>query len=232
MKNFVVCLKWGDKYNSNYVNTLKNMVDRNTTVDYEFVCFTDNGNGIDPGIRVLPLPKLPIQGWWYKPWFFSPDLPINGNILYFDLDVIIFKNIDHLWTYEPDRFVICRDFNRHLRPDWKKMNSSVWRLKSGTNHHVWEDFKDQNFMAKNRMHGDQDWIYSKITKDFCFWPDEWIQSYKWEMRGKPEMTRINGVRNFAIPGEPKIKDQTSVAVFHGEPHPHNCVDPWCKENWY
>ena len=70
MKNYVVCLKWGDKYSADYVNVLANMVARNTTVPYEFVCFTDNSNGIQAGIRVLPLPNLPITGWWYKPYFF------------------------------------------------------------------------------------------------------------------------------------------------------------------
>ena len=33
------------------------------------------------------------------------------------------------------------------------------------------------------MHGDQDWIFAHIKNDFKFWPDEWIQSYKWEMIG-------------------------------------------------
>ena len=42
----------------------------------------------------------------------------------------------------------------------------------------------------------QDWLFENVKTDFNFWPDEWIQSYKWEMRGKPEMTRITGKRNF------------------------------------
>ncbi len=231
MKNYVVCLKWGDKYSADYVNVLANMVARNTTVPYAFVCFTDNSNGIQAGIRVLPLPNLPITGWWYKPYFFCPQLPIKGNLLYFDLDVIIFNNIDNLFTYNPDYFCIIRDFNRHLRPDWKKMNSSVFRLRSGTQEHVWTQFEKDNFVVTKRLHGDQDWIFNQVRDTFCFWPDEWIQSYKWEMRNKPPMSRINGVRNFNVPGEPIIKPQTSVAVFHGEPHPHNSVDQWCKDNW-
>ena len=180
MKNYVVCLKWGDKYSAEYVNVLANMVSRNTTVPYEFVCFTDNSNGIQPGVRVLPVPKLPVTGWWYKPYFFSPQLPIKVNILYFDLDVIIFRNIDNLFTYNPDKFCIIRDFNRHIRQDWKKMNSSVWRMKSGTQDHVWTNFEKDNFVVTKRLHGDQDWIYSQVRDNFCFWPDEWIQSYKWD----------------------------------------------------
>ena len=25
--------------------------------------------------------------------------------------------------------------------------------------------------------------------------------------------------------------ETSIAVFHGDPNPKHCSDPWCKENW-
>ena len=41
-KNYVVCLKWGNKYSAEYVNKLYSMVKRNLTIDYEFVCFTEN----------------------------------------------------------------------------------------------------------------------------------------------------------------------------------------------
>ncbi len=39
-KNYVVCLKWGDKYRADYVNKVYNIVDRNITSGYECVCFT------------------------------------------------------------------------------------------------------------------------------------------------------------------------------------------------
>jgi len=86
--------------------------------------------------------------------------------------------------------------------------------------------------AIKRFHGDQDWIFDRVRKDFEYWPDEWIQSYKWEMRGRPAMARDrHGKRNFGSPGVPKILPSTNIAVFHGEPNPHDCIDPWCKENW-
>ena len=51
------------------------------------------------------------------------------------------------------------------------------------------------------------------------------------MRGRPEMNRYNGKRNFVSPGDPIIKPETSIAVFHGDPNPKDCIDPWCKEHW-
>ena len=83
-----------------------------------------------------------------------------------------------------------------------------------------------------RYHGDQDWLFANVKSNFCFWPDEWIQSYKWEMRGKPEMSRVTGKRNFKEPGTPNILRETCIAVFHGDPNPKDSIDPWCSENWY
>jgi hypothetical protein len=74
-------------------------------------------------------------------------------------------------------------------------------------------------------------LYANVKSQYNFWPDEWIQSYKWEMRGRPEMNRYNGKRNFVTPGDPVIKDDTAIAVFHGDPNPKDCIDSWCKEHW-
>ena len=75
-------------------------------------------------------------------------------------------------------------------------------------------------------------IIFNIKNNFHFWPDEWIQSYKWEMRGKDKLGIVNGVRNFVHPGDPVILQDTKIAVFHGQPNMHNCVDEWPMKNWY
>ena len=93
--NYIVCLKHGTKYSSQYVNNLYNMVKRHCTVPYEFVCFTDDLRDIDPNIKTITLKPLGVSGWWYKPIFFDKNFPLDGNILYFDLDVVIHKNIDN-----------------------------------------------------------------------------------------------------------------------------------------
>ena len=231
-KRYVVCLKWGDKYSPDYVNNLYNMVKRNCTVDYEFICFTENSKGIDKHITVRPLPVLPVKGWWYKPWFLSDKLGIEGTALFLDLDLIVFESIDQMWTYKQDcPFVIIRDFNRHARANWDRMNSSVFRFKIGAYSSIYNEFEKNAAAISKRFQGDQDWMYRSI-KDHAFWPDEWIQSYKWEMRGKEHLTFKNGKRNFSKPAEPKILPQTRIAVFHGQPDIHDCIDTWPRRNWY
>jgi hypothetical protein len=53
------------------------------------------------------------------------------------------------------------------------------------------------------------------------------------MRGRPLMVRDSqtGKRNFKELGVPRILDNTSIAVFHGEPNPQECLDPWVIDNW-
>ena len=231
-KRYVVCLKHGNKYGADYVNNLYNMVQRNLTIPHEFVCFTEDSTGIDENISIKPLPILPISGWWYKPLFFNPQLELKGTILFLDLDVIVFRNIDKLFTYKPGEFCIIRDFNRYMIKNYQKFNSSVFRLTTGQHSNVYYDFiKNPNSLSR-RYHGDQDWIRKAITNNFSYWPDEWIQSYKWEMRGKPQFDKQpRGKRDFLVNGDPVIKNDTSIAVFHGEPNPHICKDPWVMENW-
>lgn len=228
--NYIVCLKWGKKYSAEYVNKLYYMTQRHCKVPHEFVCFTEDKVGIDPAITIQKLPSFNVEGWWYKPYFFSKDIPLQGTILYFDLDVIVFRNIDNLFTYKPGAFCIIRDFNRSIRKDFDRFNSSVFRLQTGMYDNVWQSFINNTVHHVQRNRGDQDWMYKNI-RNFTFWPDEWIQSYKWEMRDRRDLSIFQGKRNFVNDNPPKILNETSVAVFHGEPNPGNANDTWVKENW-
>ena len=209
------------------------MVKRNLTVPFEFVCFTENPLGINEEVTVKPLTLLAgVQGWWYKPLFFNPNLGLDGTILFLDLDLIVFKNIDKLFSYKPGQFLIIRDFNRHVIRNYDKFNSSVFRLTPGQHSNVYTDFVKSPVATSKRFHGDQDWIRASVKNGFEYWPDEWIQSYKWEMRDRNDLTKMpNGKRNFNHIGIPRIKNETNIAVFHGEPNPAECMDPWVVDNW-
>jgi hypothetical protein len=231
MDRWVVCLKHGQKYDYTYVNKLYSMVKRHTTVPFNFACITESPINLHKDIKILPLPKVHnVAGWWYKPWVFSKDLPLDGNILFLDLDIVIIKNIDELWNYNNDSFTIIRDFNRSTIKDWGKFNSSIFKFPKGSYSFVWENFiKDTSIMK--RLHGDQDWIFSQIKGNFKFWPDEWIQSYKWEVRNRNDIIRDGIKRRFKDVANPEIKPETKILVFHGDPKPSEVQDPIIVDNW-
>lgn len=204
----VVCIKHGDKYGSEYVNKLYRMVQRHIhMVSFDFVCITDNPQGIDSCISTLkPMSNKP--GWWQKIDLFRAYLPgiITPKILFLDLDVLVMSCLDEMIESDKD-FVICRDWPPELKPEDKGYNSSAFLLKVGARAKVWNDFGAEAM----KMFGDQDWITSCLPGEATF-PYDWTPSYK-----------LRKLQN-ACPPEAKI------VLFEGRPKPPECGG-WVKENW-
>ena len=61
MRVNIVCSKWGTRYGPHFVNRLKNMARRNCNDrhDFHFYCYTDDADGLDPDIKVIPFPDIP-----------------------------------------------------------------------------------------------------------------------------------------------------------------------------
>ena len=231
---YILCLKHGTKYSADYVNKLYNMVKRNCTLDYKFACLTDDPMGLDPNIQILELPKG-LHGWWCKPYMFSKDLPIKGTILYLDLDVVISGNIDKLLTWQPNHWCIVKDYTRAMRPSYQKYNSSVIKFKTGELGFVWDKYKQDPEKYQKLFFGDQDYLYDVTHKEKAamLYPDSWTQSWKWEVRKNREFAPggVRGNKTFKEVENCVPRIECCVCVFHGDPNPENCKDPWVVENW-
>lgn len=226
-----LCVRYGNRYGVDYVEKLRNMVKRNLTVPFRFVCLTDDPKPID-GVELIVQPSKGYRKlWWQKVHMFDPALPLNGRILYADLDVIIHNNIDKLITNCGNNFYGIRDFNRKFHPGWNRLNSSVMSWIHGSQSEIYQKFIKDIGNAM-RLHGDQDWIW-KIAKDrIKFWPDQWIQSYKWEIRNRSELADPAGKKGFkTINYNLKIPNDCSIAVFHGDPKPQTIMDTFVIDNW-
>jgi len=57
----VICMKWGTRYASEYVNKIYGMVMRNTNRPTRLTCFTDDTTGIRPEVNCLPLPEIELR---------------------------------------------------------------------------------------------------------------------------------------------------------------------------
>lgn len=227
----VLCVRFGNKYSQEYVVKLRNMVERHLNVPYKFWCLTDDPSPLQ-GVHSIIRPNQGyVKGWWHKVHMFESSMPIPGRILYMDLDVVIHSNIDKLATMWREDFVGIRDFNRKFHPGYKYLNSSVMAWNAGSQNYIFDKFK-QNPEYAMRMQGDQDWTWAQAKKHMKFWPDKWIQSYKWEIRSRSELGMAHGVRQFKTVRDDIVPDkECCIAVFHGEPNPAQVRDSFVTDNW-
>lgn len=212
MENNVICIKWGTKFDANYVNSLYRMVEKNLTIPHRFVCFTDNAEGIDERVEIRPLPVLDDSGLPEKAWkklglFTSPLADLEGNALFLDLDIVIKDNIDDLFKQEGD-FIIIKDW------DFEKDiigNSSVFRFKVNAHPEVIENFYKEGKDIRKRYKNEQAFLsYQMYNKGILsYWDKSWCVSFK------RNCLRPFPLNFFMMPKEPDSK----IVVFHGRPNP-------------
>ena len=101
----IICLKWGTKYSSKYVNKLYDGVKKNVTLPFRFHCLTDDVVGIKKEIETsnfLDLPDYDVGKFthWKKLAIFNKTLSnLKGMALFLDLDTVITGNIDCFIEY-------------------------------------------------------------------------------------------------------------------------------------
>ena len=227
----ILCVRFGNKYPISYVEKLRNMIARNITLPYKLYCLTDDPTPIQDVELILQKNAGYAKGWWHKVHMFDPKLPLTGRILYMDLDVVVCSNIDKLLKLPNNTFYGIRDFNRKFHPSWKYLNSSVMSWIHGRERVVWDRFVEAPNVAM-RMHGDQDWTWKTCKDRIVFWPETWIQSYKWEIRRREELHVAHGVRQFReVDHNAAPHVDCCIAVFHGSPNPEMVQDKFVVDNW-
>lgn len=227
----IICVRVGTLYGPEYVERLYNMVSRNLSGNFKFYCITDDSTPIE-NVELIHIKNQKYKKqWWHKVHLFDSTLGLEGRMLYFDLDVVIVNKLNRLIDSLGDDFYGIRDFNRKFNPRWNKLNSSVMSWMAGHHNHIFDKFKRESKSAQ-RLHGDQDWIWQTAQHQIKFWPEPWIQSYKWEIRNRSELLYRGNKRFFKeTRDDVKIHKQCSVLVFHGEPKPHEVKDKIIVDNW-
>jgi hypothetical protein len=204
------------RYTARHVNVLANMVARNLSPPHEFVCFTDQPEGI--ACKTLPLPATPSVNWpasrpncFRRLWLFSKEAAeiFPGRIVNLDLDAVVCGPLDPLYD-RPEDFVGWRD---PYRP--RQYNGSMWLLTAGSRTKVWCEFKGNASLARmqGRFGSDQGWLSATLPNEATWTDANGVLSYKSNVRKRGP----NGAR---------------IVFFHGQPKPWDLPkEPWIKEHY-
>lgn len=214
------CLIHGDLYNWEYVEKLHSMLQRNLNSEVKLHVYTEHDRPV-PGSMIKhclidwPEANQHKKRWWYKIQLFNQEL-FSGDIIYFDLDIVIIDKLDWMLDLPTDILWAVRDFKYLQNENLYQINSSVLKLNVSKFNWVWEKFKSSNIAEEIKSyHGDQDYIeYVVAQNQRQYFPDQKITSWRWQAQ--------NNI----------IDSQTSVLVFHGQPKPHELTDNVViKQHW-
>ena len=222
------CVIHGDLYNWQYVEKLHSMIQRNLNADIRFHVYTESDRQVPDHMIKHNLENWPDanrykKGWWYKMQLFDQE-HFSGDLLYFDLDVVIVKNIDWIIKLPANRLWAVRDFKYLQNENLYQINSSIMWWNVSAFDWVWKKFKQKDIkLTMKELTGDQDYIESALSQNQRqYFPDDRVISWRWQSH--------HGGLNFPdrtpqLPGAGTvIPDNTSVLVFHGQPKPHELPD--------
>ena len=107
-------------------------------------------------------------------------------------------------------------------------NSSILKFNnSNATAGIWKPFleKKSEFM---RLQGDQNVITDLVAKkplvkNMKIFDDTWTQSYKWLDRSQTRFHKTSWTF--------EKSEKAKVAIFHGNPKPHESDQEWVKSNW-
>jgi hypothetical protein len=172
----------------------------------------------------------PKKSWWYKMQLFNPE-HYSGDLLYFDLDVVINGDITWITHLDTEKFWCIKDFRYLQKETFSGINSSIMWWNVERYRHVWEKFTAEDVTKVVRQYpGDQD--YLNITIDYNnrrYFDVNKIKSYRWQIADGGFAFPMRVPRN---PGAGAVIDSdTCVIVFHGTPKPAEVTDPKIKELW-
>jgi hypothetical protein len=193
----VVCMKWGSSYGPEYVNRLHAGVRRHLDREVRFVCFTEDGRGLDPGVEVQPLPTTgspdTADTRWRKLALFQPGLGgLSGTTLFLDLDVVIVGDLEPFLQH-PGDFCVLRDAQL-FRPRWTRRvlrprreafyqrvaNTSVFRYRIGAHADALERYNADPARVLATYRNEQEYLSDHLHAQgkLRFWPLEWCVSFK------------------------------------------------------
>jgi hypothetical protein len=193
----VICMKWGSMYGPEYVNHLRSGVARHLARPHRFVCFTDDGEGLEAGVEVKPLPDLGLPAGqrdlrWRKLAVFREQLAdLSGTTLFLDLDLVVVDSLEPFFDH-PGRFLIVRDDDLFRAKPLRRLNaprdrflasvgnSSVFRFEIGAHRYILDAYVADPVAAAASYEISQQFQTAQLAAhgDLAYWPRGWCVSFK------------------------------------------------------
>jgi len=219
------------KYTVQDVNIFYNMLKRNSTIDYELFCVTDETEGFNADIKIIPIWQVPFMeinnklkpNCYRRLKMYSSEAKEIFNVdrlISFDIDAVIVSNVDHILARKED-FIGWRNVTG------VPFQGSLTSHRLGTRTFIWEDYIADPIKARldasYYVGSDQAWVSHRLTmadnKEATFTPKEdGVYSYKKSIR----------------PNRNVLPSNASIVFFHGTPKQNDLgmgkID-WIKENY-
>lgn len=256
MKVAVGCVKWGTRFGPDYVNVLYRAVQEQLKIPHRFVCLTNQPEGIDPGVQVMPVPEFGVpeeewlkRGCWPKVALFKEGVFEDDElVLYLDLDLIIVGELKPFIDLVRDHaaFYTLREWNPALvrmlplrfRPD-RGSQGSVYVWRAGEQRHIFADFTSRVEEVRANYWSDRFYL-PKVAKNPRYLPYDWCMSFKNHCMAPWPL-------NLLRPGA-RIPEGAKIIVFHGKPRPIDVMGlpgqrwggkrhagdepvPWARDYW-
>jgi hypothetical protein len=241
----VVCWKWEkteetfryrETYTAGHVNAFAKMVGKHLHCPHEIVCITDNYDGIDPSIRIVPIwDDLKEYGMCYRRLkLFSKEMKevIGNRFVSMDLDCVITGDITDLLRNE-ESFIIWQ-------PRTKKTPycGSMWLMDAGARSFVWDEFKEEDlFWLSDRGGGcpgkANRWVHKQAyDSGYVIGSDQAYISYKLYPK-ESVWTKSDGIYNFNEIN--KFHQDAKIIFFPGKHDPTHknlyLKHPWIPKHY-
>lgn len=213
----IICMKWGDRYSSTFVNRLFKSINKYTNKKTQLICFTDKIKGIDKNIICHPLPKIDLpEQISFTPWrklsvWQYPLLDLEGDILFLDLDLVITGDLDRFFDYNPGKYCVIENWTQKSEDIG---NTSCFRFPIEKFNKIFKDFQNNPTLIWKKYHIEQIYI-SKTIKEQFFWPEDWCLSFKHNLLPKWP---------FRIWKAAELPRNTSIVAFTGKPDPDDVIE--------
>lgn len=229
----VGCVKWGTRYDPDYVNVLYRAVRAHMTLPHRFLCVTDDAADLDPGIEVAPMPEFSVpRATWpttnlAKIAMLAPGMAEDDEIvLQLDIDLMVVGDLRpfvELFLARP-AFYTLREWNPALvravvplawRPD-RGSQGSVNLYRAGDQRHMYEDFDARTLEIFAKYRTDR-FYFPAVARSQAYLPHNWCPSFKNDCVWYWPLS--------LVAGEPRLPKDARILVFHGKPRPTDLLGP-------